>query len=178
MPRAIRDVSHRRDIFTRRRPDTPYVTETQGGGQPMAPWRTDPVVIPSIFTAEEDHRVGFDTVSHTEPTPASRKPRKPSRAQYDAMETHGCFGLVDTHETTAGYRGLIAHLPKNSRTYTLDMRVGDTLQCNAVVRGSAVGGSLTVGFVTPHRYYRPGMRVTTCVIGVPEEEWTPFEQPV
>lgn len=151
-----------------KRPDAYFVNPSRN---PRAPWEKPQMV----FDTPDEKRTAFESPASEEEAEESR-PRRRSRSQYDAMETHGSYGLIDTHQTTGGYRGLVAHIPRSSRAYTFDMRVGDTIHCNSVVQGIAVGGRLTVGFVTPRKYYRPGARVTECVIGVPEHEWAIFER--
>jgi hypothetical protein len=37
-----------------------------------------------------------------------------------------------------------------------------------------VGGDLDVVYVTPYKYYAPGRAVTSCRIGVPDEQWRRF----
>ena len=176
------------DALTRRRPSPDETHQfVSRSDVPGAPWRERHAPRDRFFSPDNDDGTAFaplPAAATAEPErspspPTEERPRRrASRSTYDAMETHGSFGLLDTHRTTGGYRALVAHIPRSSRTYTFDMRVGDTVHCNAVVGGVAVGGRLTVGFITPHKYYRPGVRVTECVIGVPEDEWVVFEQAV
>lgn len=151
---------------------TDFVSDTE---IPGAPWREPTPWTNPFFAPENVNGSTFQALPENDAEDSFVPRMRKSRSQYDAMETHGSFGLIDTHQSTGGYRALVAHIPKSSRAYSFDMRVGDTIHCNAVVQGAAVGGRLTVGFVTPHKYYRPGARVTECLVGVPEDEWSVFE---
>lgn len=100
--------------------------------------------------------------------------RRLGRSVYDALETHGHFGLVDGGETMAGgVRRLVLHVPKRNRGYTLDVKVGDAIYANSA-RGTQARGRLDVLFVSRHKYVPPGHAVTSCAIGVPEEQWRRF----
>jgi hypothetical protein len=95
------------------------------------------------------------------------------RSAYDAVETHGSFGLIDTGQVRQSLRELIAHVPKRCRGSFLNFRPGDTIQANSA-RGRPVGGRLDVVYVTPHKYYQPGRAVTSCRLGVPDSQWERF----
>ncbi len=100
--------------------------------------------------------------------------RRLGRSVYDAVQTHGHFGMVDTGESEGGLRRVIVHVPKSSRGYFLDIHAGDVIHANSG-RGKPVGGRLDVQYVTRHQYFAPGRAVTSCVIAVPEEQWRKFE---
>ena len=104
-----------------------------------------------------------------------------TRSMY-SVQTHGAFGLVDTGELAQGHAIVLLHVP-SARTgadhhsyYSLDyIRRGDVIHVNRVGNnGAAAGAALSVGFVTRHKYYRPGARVATCLIGVPVTQWRAF----
>ena len=99
--------------------------------------------------------------------------RRMGRSAYDAVETHGSYGLIDTGQMRQSVCELVAHVPKRSRGSFLSLRPGDSIQVNSA-RGRAVGGRLDVVYVTPHKYYSPGRAVTSCRIGVPESQWRRF----
>jgi hypothetical protein len=111
------------------------------------------------------------------PDPAARDPNEPpprlGRSIYDAVQTHGHFGMVDSGESDGGIRRLVVHVPKRSRGYILDIRPGEVIHANSA-RGRPVGGRLEVKFVTRHQYFAPGRPVTSCVIGVPDWQWQRF----
>jgi hypothetical protein len=94
-----------------------------------------------------------------------------ARASYDALESHGRFELTDTGELTGGSRAIALHLPRRSRGFVLDPRVGDVICANAARGTRAVGGWLDVQFVTRDKYFPPGRRITSCLVGVPDEQW-------
>jgi hypothetical protein len=99
------------------------------------------------------------------------RPRRLGRSLYDAEEARGCFGLVDTGDVVAGSRVLVAHVPRRSRGYQLDLRPGDQIRANSARGDHAVGGRLDVAFVTRHQYFAPGRSVTSCILGVPDAQW-------
>jgi len=98
-------------------------------------------------------------------------PPRLGRSLYDAEESLGRFGLVDTGEVAGGVRSLVAHVPRRSRGYQLDLRPGDVVHANSARGTHAVGGGLSVVYVTRHRYFAPGRAVTSCVLGVPDHQW-------
>lgn len=105
---------------------------------------------------------------------ARPQPRRLGRSVYDALQTHGHFGLVDGGETfSGGVRRIVVHVPKRSRGYALDIKQGEVIYANSA-RGKPVGGRLDVLYVSRHRYVPPGHAVTSCVIGVPEHQWSRF----
>lgn len=102
------------------------------------------------------------------------RPRRMGRSVYDAMETHGHFGLVDGGETSAtGVCKVILHVPKRNRGYALDIRPGEIIYANSA-KGKPIGGRLEVAYVSRHKYTPPGHAVTTCAIGIPEYQWRRF----
>lgn len=106
---------------------------------------------------------------------AQQQPRRRlGRSVYDAMETHGHFGLVDGGETLAGgVRVVVAHVPKRNRGYALDIKPGEVIYANSA-RGTQARGRLDVLFVSRHKYVSPGHAVTSCRIGVSEGQWRRF----
>jgi hypothetical protein len=100
-------------------------------------------------------------------------PRRLGRSIYDAVQTHGHFGMVDTGDSDGGVRRLLVHVPKRSRGYVLDIHPGEVIQANSG-RGRPVGGRLDVQYVTRHQYFAPGRAVTSCAIGVPDWQWQRF----
>ena len=134
---------------------------------------------PDVATLPEDLQFDMDlpTLEPDEPQWAPRRlerqTRRLGRSIYDALQTHGQFGLVDGGESAQGIRKVILHVPKRSRGFVLDPRPGDVIHANSG-RGKQVSGALTVSFVSRHKYVSPGHAVTSCVIGVPEEQWERF----
>ena len=105
---------------------------------------------------------------------ASPPKKRLGRSIYDAVQTHGHFGMVDSGDPACnGVRRVVCHVPKRSRGYILDIKPGEVIYANSG-RGKPVGGRLDVKFVTRHQYFAPGRAVTSCVIGVPEEQWRRF----
>ena len=106
------------------------------------------------------------------PEPRQKGERRLIAANYGAVEIHGFFGLIDDGSDGAG-RMLIVHVPRWVKGYFMDIKQGDTIHVYHG-KGLKVGGRLTVLATGRHEYKRPGRRVTTCTICVPEEQWVPF----
>ena len=87
---------------------------------------------------------------------------------YDAMQSHGLFGLTLVDRTLAGACVLLLHVPRCNKRYFIDVKMGDQLQ---TITSGMEHMYLDVLFVTPDRYYAPGRRVTTMLLGVPDGQW-------
>lgn len=122
--------------------------------------------------AEDPGMVIFDGRRRTTPRTEGTT-RRLGRSVYDAVQTHGHFGMVDSGESDGDLRRLIVHVPKRSRGYVLDIHPGEVIHANSG-RGKAIGGRLDVQYVTRHQYFAPGRAVTSCVIAVPEWQWQKF----
>lgn len=108
------------------------------------------------------------------PAEPEDKPRRLGRSIYDALQTHGHFGMVDGGETNmAGVRRVIVHVPKRNRGYVLDIKPGEVIYANSA-KGKPVRGLLNVVYVTRNKYTPPGHAVSSCVIGIAEHEWSRF----
>jgi hypothetical protein len=128
------------------------------------------------FEHSEDENKDLESVRRRlfAPEAAQDRPRRLGRSVYDAMQTHGHFGLVDGGETLAGgVRRIVVHVPKRNRGYALDLKPGEVIYANSA-RGRPVRGRLDVVFVSRHKYVPPGHAVTSCVIGVSEGQWARF----
>jgi hypothetical protein len=149
----------------------------------LAPREPDRVRAPARLHVYQDEPAAPSAPPRAEPAslfPSLRSQDDPARQRrlgrsvYDALETHGHFGLVDGGETMAGgVRKLVLHVPKRNRGYALDVKVGDAIYANSA-RGTQARGRLDVLFVSRHKYVPPGHAVTSCAIGVPEEQWRRF----
>ena len=102
-----------------------------------------------------------------------RRRKRITPSNYDAMEIHGFFGLIDDGLCGQG-RMLICHIPQWVRGRMADVRDGDELRVWHV--SGKMGGPLTVLSTGRHRYYSPGQKVTTWTICVPEGQWEKFRQ--
>jgi hypothetical protein len=108
------------------------------------------------------------------PAEPEDKPRRLGRSIYDAVQTHGHFGMVDGGETNmAGVRRVIVHVPKRNRGYVLDIKPGEVIYANSA-KGKPVRGLLNVVYVTRNKYTPPGHAVSSCVVGIAEHEWERF----
>jgi hypothetical protein len=95
------------------------------------------------------------------------------RSMYHAIDKRKRFGLIDTGYTDPqGYQVLILHTPKSSPGMP-DIYEGQTYQVESCLV-SDTQGTIRIGYVTPHKYFRPGVKVTSCVVGVSKREWDSF----
>jgi hypothetical protein len=95
------------------------------------------------------------------------------KTNYAALDADGTFGVIDTGESQDGWRVVIIHhLPRSalSRTPRNYIREGEVIQLKSV-RKSFLYAHIDVGFITPHRYYRPGNQISCYRIGVRESQW-------
>lgn len=123
---------------------------------------------------EKGSHKNFMSVPWRGETSDSVRNKRLGRSVYDALQTHGHFGLVDGGETMAGgIRRIVVHVPKRNRGYMLDIKVGDVIYANSA-KGRAVRGRLDVLYVSRHKYIPPGHAVTSCVIGVSDTQWERF----
>ena len=144
------------DAFAEEKPVPPPVS-------PVSP--APPALVPdwALVLPVED--------KHARVASAPRAQVCPRRPGPDALESHGRFELIDTRELVGGARRIVLHLPRRSRGFVLDPKVGDVIFANAARGTHAVGGPLDVQFVTRHKYFAPGRPVTSCVVGVPDHQW-------
>ena len=140
------------------------------GSSRLFPRATPQAVVESTGERRE-RRLASKPVARSWPDPPHANERRVCAANYSAVEIHGFFGLIDDGSDAAG-RMLIVHVPKWVRGYFLDMRQGDTLHVYSA--DGRTGGRLTVLATGRHRYYKPGSKVSTCTVCVPEDQWAPF----
>jgi hypothetical protein len=112
-----------------------------------------------------------ETTVRTTPERSWPEQRRVCAENYSAVEIHGFFGLIDDGSDAAG-RMLIVHVPKWVRGYFMDIRQGDTLHVYSP--DGKRGGRLYVLSTGRHRYYKPGAKVSTCTVCVPEDQWAQF----
>ena len=127
------------------------VSQSVGGGSAAAVWQAPERSWPDLTKEKYKKRICSEN--------------------YSAVEIHGFYGLIDDGSDGAG-RMLIVHVPKWVRGYFLDIRQGDTLHVYHV--NGKTGGQLYVLATGRHRYYKPGSKVSTCTVCVPEDQWARF----
>ena len=99
----------------------------------------------------------------------SFRPARVTKRDYAAWDSLRSLGLVDQGEDGWGARMLVLHTPRNrTNRELLDVTEGDFLHVF-----SDAGGlhRLRVLFTGRHRYYAPGTKVSTLVVGVDNREW-------
>ena len=117
--------------------------------------------------------------SRAQPAPPSLRPLNPevesfrpatvTRRNYAAWDSLRSLGLVDQGEDGWGARALVLHAPRNhTNQELLNVTEGDFLHVF-----SDAGGlhRLRVLYTGRHRYYAPGTKVSTLVVGVDDREW-------
>ena len=103
-----------------------------------------------------------------------KKTKHLGRSQYHAVETHGYYGFIDTGLVDDhGYRQLQVHLPRNSSGLLSDLEPGLSLSINSCF-DTKIRTSISVGYIAPLKYVRPGNKCTSCLMGVPDEDWNNF----
>lgn len=142
-----------------------YAADTKGGsslggGRAMLP-SAEPGLEPPARRAQ---------ASVAEAPSRPRIPEAPSggravcRARYAAVDLQGT-GLIDQGVDSMGTRLLLAH----------NRRDGVSLACGDSLRFRGTPASVRVLWTTRHRYYGPGHRVTTLVLGVSNADWASLD---
>jgi len=100
-----------------------------------------------------------------------KKTKQLGLSSYHAIETHGQFGLIDLGKVDqCGNQLLTLHIPHRSNFNLHFLQPGETIYANNCIDPS-LRGKLSVSYITPDKYVRPGNRQSTCTIAVPEHEW-------
>lgn len=95
-------------------------------------------------------------------------PREITPRNYDAIQIHGHFGLIDVGTGPYKERVLIVHTPKNlDKSHMLSLREGDPI--NLVYIKRMAKGAVRIRYITRERYFAPGNPVTSIKIGV--DDW-------
>lgn len=97
------------------------------------------------------------------------------RSQYVATSHNQKIGLIDKNQIINGHSILLLHVPKKYNNYILDVHVGDILQAQPL-RLTTETFNLQVTFVGRSKYFRPGKRISSCMVGVETEAWTSFKK--
>ena len=127
------------------------------------------LVIPEYVPPAEPSSEG-DSPSHHALRQIERRLRA-RKFPYDAMESHCNYGLTFAYKAFSNVCVLLLHVPRHVKNYCISVRPGDQLQ---TITRDMTHMILDVLFVTPHRYYAPGRRVTTALLGVSEDQWAPL----
>jgi hypothetical protein len=102
--------------------------------------------------------------------PGSSKHVKPvskavTPANYDALQVHGHFGLIDLGKGVYNEREAILHTPHvPDRRYLLNLQSGDDI--DVVFLRKQEKGRVNVRYVTRSRYFSPGTPVTSVRVGL------------
>lgn len=102
-------------------------------------------------------------------------PTRVGRSQYIATAHNKQTGIIDKNQTINGHSILLLHVPKKYKTFMLDVHVGDILQAQGL-HNTTNTCNLQVTFVARSKYFRPGERISSCVVGVDTEAWTSFKE--
>lgn len=143
----------------------------------LFPDPAEPALEPdSESVSELDSEPVPEPASEPDSEPQSAPKKRVARSQYHAIETHGCFGLLDTGFVDPyGFVVVTVHVPRYVRGYVLNLAEGDEIHANNCFDATR-SAVLHVGYVTPREYVAPGRKVTMCNIGIPAHEWRALMQ--
>ena len=148
----------------------PFQTKvTEGRGDDQVVIQLHTVEMKPVEATEPEGGVkGKEKLFQKEKT--TKLPKRIGRSMYVATANDGKFGIIDTHEVTNGQAILLVHIPKKENQTVLDIRVGDVIRVKQIPKGSNEY-PVQVRFVGRSQYFRPGTRISSCIIGVPCDEW-------
>lgn len=109
-----------------------------------------------------------------EPTISKKKTKRIGRSMYVATANQGSLGIIDKHQNISGHSMLLLHVPKKYNFNVLNMHVGDVLETQGL-HNTAETYDLIVTFVGRSKYFAPGKRVSSCVVGVDAVAWDTFK---
>jgi hypothetical protein len=91
-----------------------------------------------------------------------------------AMDVQGKFRLHETQRETSGkHTVLLAVLTKKGAPDSIALKNGQKIEVtSALTKNQSQVCVLDVAFITPSRYYRPGDKITSCLVGVHTGQWT------
>ena len=115
------------------------------------------------------------TPKHTQATLAHPKQSRIGRSMYVATANNGTLGIIDKKTSVGGHSILLVHVPKKTKDFTLDLKVGECLTVRGLSR-SSVQEPLCIMFVGRSQYFPPGKKVSSCVVGVDTAAWDSFIQ--
>jgi hypothetical protein len=93
---------------------------------------------------------------------------------YIATANNGRFGIIDRNQTTRGLSELLVHEPRNPQKVNISFRLGETLILQGLGQGSP-SVPVCIEFVSASKYFSPGARVSSCVIGIDQNDWENFK---
>ena len=142
------------------------------------------VFVQPVPVVEEEEEVGpvveeeVDTVEPVTRPTKKTKEQKPSkrigRSMYIATANNGRFGIIDRNQATRGLSELLVHEPRNPQKVNINFRLGETLILQGLGQGSP-SVPVRIQFVSASKYFSPGVRVSSCVIGVDQNDWENFK---
>ena len=110
--------------------------------------------------------------------PAKAKEKKPSnrigRSMYIATANNGRFGIIDRNQATRGLSELLVHEPRNPQKVNINFQLGETLILQGLGQASP-SVPVRIQFVSASKYFSPGVRVSSCVIGIDQNDWENFK---
>lgn len=132
------------------------------------PKRPRPSIPPSAWTEPGPPPAYAQRPSTDRPQP--KQASRLSSADYQAIDIHGFFGLVDCGDDGRGCRVLKAHLTRRAHLPTLEILAGQVIPVLST-RRKGVRASLRVQYVSRSQYYSPGAKVSTLNVGVSAQDW-------
>ena len=126
---------------------------------------------------EPKHQQRAPRLANPKNTQATSSPQKSriGRSMYVATANNGTLGIIDKKTSVGGHSILLVHVPKKTKDFTLDLKVGECLTVRGLSR-SSVQEPLCIMFVGRSQYFPPGKKVSSCVVGVDTAAWDSFIQ--
>lgn len=96
---------------------------------------------------------------------ATYTPKKITPANYDAVETHGFYGLIHVGKGVYSEDNFIVHTcSRIDKSHMLSLQPGDSVQ--VINQHTRQPEKLTIRYVTRSKYFSPGVPVSSMQIGV------------
>ena len=95
-----------------------------------------------------------------------------------AEDIEGRFRLYETHMETSGkHVMLLAVITKKGNLDSIAFRSGQSIRIkNPNQKNDSKVFAVNAAFITPARYYRPGDKVTSCLLAVGADQWASFNR--
>ena len=120
---------------------------------------------PELSKAAKDRIKRTPVPTEIVPAPTHELRRTITPSNYDAIEIHGFFGVIDSGPDAYNDRMVVVHTPLGmDRSHMLSLRVGDAIP--VVFLRKQEKGSLEIKYITRSQYFAPGRSVSSMRLGV------------
>jgi hypothetical protein len=142
---------------------------------PVVEEEVEPLVEEETKEGVEQEVKPVEPVTHQRKSAKEHKPSKRiGRSMYIATANNGRFGIIDRNQAMRGLSELLVHEPRNPQKVNINFRLGETLILQGLGQGSP-SVPVRIQFVSASKYFSPGVRVSSCVIGVDQNDWENFK---